>query len=155
PNGPSDAYEFVALNSTLTGTTEPTKAASDGDNTDGTVTLYVAGASGPVSGGALTAVEDAVARWATPLCTAATVSNATEVEVAVEITVHVRTSAGLSEADVQARVAAAIEAVFAELPIGGNGGYLHAWMLTSAAHDALDGYAYNAVLAAPAADVEL
>ena len=43
--------------------------------TSGTVTVYVDGASGAVSGAAVTACQDAVETWSTPLCITPTVES--------------------------------------------------------------------------------
>lgn len=87
PNGPPDAYEYVALQEDLTGTTEVTRAASTENAVDGTVTVYIAGASGAVGGGVVSAVQTAVETWATPLCITPTVVSATNVTVALTATV--------------------------------------------------------------------
>jgi hypothetical protein len=86
PNGPADAYEYVALNSELTGVTEINRAHTIDDSATGDVTLVVASASGTVSGPSLTAVQDAVEIWATPNCVTPTVISATPVPQAVTYT---------------------------------------------------------------------
>lgn len=86
PNGPADAYEFVARSPALTGTDEVTKAKSYGSSSTGTVTIAVAGPLGSVSGGAVALVQTAILRWATPLCITPTTVNATEHAVSIEMT---------------------------------------------------------------------
>lgn len=88
PNGPPDAYEYVARNSALTGTTEVTRAKAIANSSTGVVAVYVAGANGAVSGGAVTAVTNAIRLWATPLTITSTAYNATphELDVAVVVT---------------------------------------------------------------------
>lgn len=75
--GPADGYNAVVKNPALTGNSEITRAESFGDHDNFTVDVYVAGASGPVSSSALTAAQDAVEQWATPLCVSPAVQNAT------------------------------------------------------------------------------
>ena len=115
PNGPADAYEYVCRNSDLTGTTEVTRASSVGETSDGTVTVYVAGASGAVSGAAVTACQDAVETWSTPLCITPTVESATGVDVDVTATV----SGGGVPAGIESLVESALTAMLAEIDIGG------------------------------------
>jgi hypothetical protein len=84
--GPADGYNDVVKNPELTGNSEITRAESFGDSDDFTVAIYVAGASGPVSGLALAAAQDAVEQWATPLCVRPSVQNATALPTALEAT---------------------------------------------------------------------
>lgn len=83
PNGPPDAYEYVARNVELTGAAGVTKAKTIPDSSDGTVLLYVAGPSGAVSGPDVALVQTAIERWATPLCVTPTAVSATAVTVNV------------------------------------------------------------------------
>jgi hypothetical protein len=83
PNGPPDAYEYVVRNPDLTGVTDITRAATVDDSDTGDVTVYVAGSSGAVAGASVTAAQDAVEAWSTPLCITPTVTNATAAAVAV------------------------------------------------------------------------
>lgn len=155
PNGPANAYEYVATTPALTGSTEVTRAVSDGDNTTGDVTLYIAGNDGDVTAGAVSAVEDAIAEWATPLCITPTVVNATEVLVSVSITVYMLSGSGASEAEVQAAVQSDVAAAFPAVPIGGYGGVFPVELIRGAAKTQYPNSMYNQVVATPAADVAL
>lgn len=73
PDGPADAYEFVARNEALTGVTGVTRALAAGDSADGTVTVYVGTATAAVAAPELADIQAAVDVWAQPLCTDATV----------------------------------------------------------------------------------
>jgi uncharacterized phage protein gp47/JayE len=115
PNGPADAYEYVCRNSDLTGTTEVTRASSSGETTNGTVAVYVAGASGAVSGDAADACQDAAEAWATPLCITPTVASASGVSIDVTATV----SGGNVPATIEDLVESALAAMLAEIDIGG------------------------------------
>lgn len=75
--GPADGYNAVVKNPELTGNSEITRAETFADDDEFRVTVYVAGASGPVSPAALAAAQDAVEQWATPLCVRPTIANAT------------------------------------------------------------------------------
>jgi phage-related baseplate assembly protein len=87
PNGPADAYEFVARKAELTGVQDVTRARAIGDSTTGFVTLYIAGASGPVAGASVTAVQAAILKWATPLCITPTTQHAGAVTINVTATI--------------------------------------------------------------------
>jgi hypothetical protein len=118
PNGPGDAYEFVARNPTLTGQTGVTRAKSYGSPT-GAVTLYIAGPSGPVDGAAVNAVQDAVERWATPLTANPTVISAAGATINVTVTLAKKPTMTETEAAVESEVENVIVTGFAEVPIGG------------------------------------
>ena len=115
PNGPPDAYNAVVLNSSLTGRTDITRAITIADASDGTVTVYIAGDSGAVSGAAVAAAQSAVELWATPACITPTVVSATNAPQTVEYSVSCDGFPASAEADIEAFVAAH----FAALAIGG------------------------------------
>ena len=116
PNGPPDAYEYVCLTSALTGTTEITRAYSYATSSTGFVQVYVSSASGPVSAGGLQACQDAVEKWATPLCITPTVSSAVALSVAV--TANIQGEAIPS--DFQTKIEGKIAAYLASVKIHGT-----------------------------------
>lgn len=120
PNGPAAAYSFVALNSTLTGITTPTRVRVYPDSVTGDVTVYVAGASGALSGGDVTAVQNAITQYATPLTITPTVSSATGVTVAVTYTIWLYKSVNQTTTQIQTAIQTALENLFAAAPIGGD-----------------------------------
>lgn len=117
PDGPLDVYRYVAKNSTLTGVTNVTRAFSV-DNENGTVTVYIAGPSGSVSGGTVTAVQLAFDKWATPNCVTATAVSATGVTIDIDATVAYEGS--LSEADLETAITTAIGLALTAIDIGGS-----------------------------------
>jgi len=115
PNGPPEAYEYVALNSELTGTTEITRAQSSEDSATGAVTLWLASAVGAVSDDAVIAAQAAIDVWATPLGITPTAQSALE-----DSTDCTATIAGSDlPADAVAKCEAAYAATLAVTPIGG------------------------------------
>lgn len=120
PNGPAAAYSYVALNSALTGIQTITRVRTYPTSATGDVTIYVAGASGPVGGGDVTAVQDAIQQWATPLCITPTVLSVTAVTVAVTYTIWIYQSINATSAQIEAAIQKAIENFFAARPIGGD-----------------------------------
>lgn len=117
PNGPKDAYRYVALNSALTGVTTVTRAIAI-DNGDGTVSVYIANASGSATGPEIAAVQAAIDVWATPNCITATVISA--FAVTINQTMSVAYGGSLSDPDLQAAIANKIAANMAALNIGGT-----------------------------------
>jgi hypothetical protein len=114
PNGPADAYEFVARNSTLTGIEGVARAQADGDTDDGTVTVYVAASTAGLDGGSVAAVQEAIDTWAQPLCTDATVVSGSPQTVAVT---YVLTPAHPAAQDA---IEAAIDTYLAGVNFGGK-----------------------------------
>lgn len=114
PDGPPDAYEYVALTPKLTGTTAVTRAKSIPDNDQGLVTLYVAGATGALGSGIVADVQAAIEVWATPLCIRPTAISATGVTVDVDAEIQ-----GTDiPADFLDTITSALGSFFAQLQIG-------------------------------------
>jgi hypothetical protein len=120
PNGPKDAYAYVARNKDLTGTTEVTRVRVYSDSTTGEVTVYLASPSGAVSEPSRVAVEDAILKWATPLCITPTVLSAAAVPVSVSYELWTYASVNKSVEAIEEDVEAALENLFATRPIGGD-----------------------------------
>ena len=120
PNGPRDAYTFVALSPDLTGTTNITRARSVADSTTGEVTVYLAGPSGAVAEVDRALVETALLEFATPLTITLTTLSATNVVVPVTYTLHVYTRVGKTDAEAKAEILTALTDMFAVRSIGGD-----------------------------------
>jgi hypothetical protein len=151
PNGAPDAYEYVVKNSELTGVTDITRAKSNGDTTTGAVTVYVASPSGPVNASSITAAQDAVETWCTPLCVTPTVANA--VVSAFALTASVQ---GTNiPADWETLVETELEALFARLPIGAT--VATSEIISTIRNSLVGAGAGNVIvtLASPAADTAL
>jgi hypothetical protein len=131
PNGPSQAYYFVAT-SILDPTQRFYNAALSSPITrvltlssPARVDVYVANASPPVAGtvgpdtGDLGIVDAAIQAWCVPLGTTAIVHAAVQVTINITYTVYVPTASGLSAANVKSQISAALATYFAGLPIGG------------------------------------
>lgn len=120
PNGPRDAYTDVALDPLLTGTSAITRARAFRSSDEGDVTLYLAGPSGAVAEVDRALVEEAVLENATPLCVTPSVLSCTNVVINVTCEIWVYKRANLSAADVEELDEAALEQLFAAIPIGGD-----------------------------------
>jgi phage-related baseplate assembly protein len=156
PNGPADAYRFVATTSEFTGNTETTRVFVDADSTTGDVIVYCAGASGAVSGAALTAVENALARYSTPLTVTLDVQTVVEVPTDVTVTVRLSSAVGVAELTAEAAIQSAIEDAMNVYPVGGIEDVFFVDAVRSAAYSVygLDNTLQVSV-AAPASDVAL
>jgi phage-related baseplate assembly protein len=142
PNGPHDAYEYVARNSTLTGQTGVTRAKSLGSPT-GAVTVYIAGPSGPVDGAAVTAVQDAVERWSTPLTANPTVISAAAFNTAATVTISKKPALTQTDDEIESEIESAIVTTFAEVPIGGTDTTVADSILQTAIHNRFPDLLYS------------
>lgn len=121
PNGPSDAYSFVAkgakrADGTAIGVTR-TRTAADGM---GGVTLYVADADGPLGAGDVDVLQALIEESVAPLAITPTVVEATAVPFDVTYELWLRDVAGLTTLAVEELVEARLEAWTAVQPIGGH-----------------------------------
>lgn len=151
PNGPPDAYAYVAKNSALTGVTEVTRARAVEDSTTGIVTVYLAGASGSVTAGAVTAVQSAIDIWARPLTIRATAVNSTEVVIPLTVT--------LGGTGIPVGIASDVSIAYAALLSGVDiGGLVARSAIVAALHSLLVAKGVTSptvTLTLPAADVQL
>lgn len=133
PNGPADAYEFIALSSDFTGNTSINRARATG-STSGLVTLIIASQSGAADAAALTAVLNAVLRWATPLCVSVNVVSADVATIARDLVITKDPSLAVSTADLTTSALSAIDQLFRETKIGGRNGGVSESEMTSKIH---------------------
>jgi hypothetical protein len=110
PTGPAAAYDSVARNPDLTGVTDVTRTRTIDDDVNLNVTVYVAGATGPVAASSVTAVQDAIETWATPLCVKPTVQNGAAVTLNLDVDIEGPVPAG-TEALVESAFVAYLSAV--------------------------------------------
>jgi hypothetical protein len=151
PNGPAEAYSYVALSSDLTGVTEVTRAQVSKDSDTGEVTVWIAASSGAPSSEAVVAAQEAIDLWSTPLCITPTVIAATEYAVACTATI----SGNDLPDDAEESCEDAFVALLAATPVGG---LLSRSAVVTALHGALTGAGATSVsvaVSAPAADVQL
>ena len=120
PNGPAEAYTYVALNEALTGDSETTRARAFADSDTNDVLLVLAGDAGGVSGTAVTAVEAACLTWCTPSTTTLTTQSADEVSFDVDYEIWIYESVNLTEDEIKAAIEDAIVAEVGRRPIGGD-----------------------------------
>jgi hypothetical protein len=159
PNGPRDAYDYVAQSSALTGTTNVTRSVTVGDSDTGDVTVYVAGPSGAVDPADVALVQTAIETYAAPLCITPTVSSASNVSVPITYRLWVYQSIGMESADIQSAIADALAEMFAARPIGGDlvsgVGKLWLTMVESTIQSVFPEYAFRVLVTLPAADTTL
>jgi len=127
PFGPWDAYTYAARNAVrLDGSPVGVTRVRVSRDGYGNVTIYVATATGAVSGTAsdlatdLGAVDDAIQKRAAPLAVTARAASATPVPVAISYRVWLYNTSGLSEAQIKAAIAARLVPFMSSQPIGGN-----------------------------------
>lgn len=127
PNGPWDAFSFAARGArrqdgTLVGVNR-VRVKKDGF---GNVSVYVASASGAVTGTRtdpstdLGAVDAAIQKNAATITDTASAISAAPVSIAVTYTAYLYNTSGLTQAQILARIAAALVEFMRGQPIGGN-----------------------------------
>ena len=161
PNGPADAYSYVAKNADLTGVTGITRTRVFGESDTGDVTVYLAGPAGAVTGPEATAATDAITTWATPLCITPTVASATNAVVSVTYELWLYSSVNKSQAEVESAVEAALLALLRTRPIGGDikppatTGKIYVSLIRAAIRATFPDHVFDVVVTVPAADVDL
>lgn len=160
PNGPRDAYVYVATTPEFTGITTVTKARPYDDSDTGDVLLYLAGPSGAISAGDRDAVEAAIVQNATPLCITPTVESAANVVVPVTYTVWVYSGISKTTDEVKDAVAEALAVMIAARPIGGDvvppaAGKIYLSLIEATIRQALAPHCFAVTVAAPAGDTTL
>lgn len=167
PNGPRDAYAFVArtaerLDGSSIGVTR-VRTIPDGI---GGIDVYVATASGGITGDEtdpstdLGAVADAIHRKAEPLAITPRLHSADIYPISVEYELWVRDSSSLTDSQIEALVAARLATWLSEQPIGGHvlpgqPGRVYRSALKAVIGSVLPGLEVRVELAVPAADVDL
>jgi hypothetical protein len=120
PNGPKEAYSYVARDADLSLTSACTRVRVYSDSDTGDVTVYLAGASGGVAEADRALIETAILTYATPLCITPEVLAATNVPVAITYSLWIYASVGLEADDIEEGVESALEEMIADRPIGGD-----------------------------------
>ncbi len=123
PNGPWDAYAFVAKNPKKFGGVDVgVNRATPHPSTNGTATLVIATRSGAADAAAVAATQTLVELWATPLTVNPVVVSAVALSTARTLTIYKKSTLTKSATEISAAALSAIDKLFSEVPIGGNGG---------------------------------
>lgn len=160
PNGPRDAYSYVARNAALSGTSNVTRVRVFGVSTTGAVTVYLAGPAGAVVEADRALVDAAIQKWAAPFCITPTVLAAASVVVPVTYQLWIYKSCNKTAAQIAADIQAALQAMFAARAIGGDiippatTGAIYASMIESTIR-AVYPQAFRCVVTMPAGDTAL
>jgi phage-related baseplate assembly protein len=128
PNGPSDAYNYFAK--TATRSSDDSAIGVTRTNLvqgNGTITVYIADASGPIADADVTDVDTAIQLNCVPTGYTAEVLNATAHTINIAATVYPVRTSSLTVAQLTTLVSDRLEDYFANAPIGGYqaaGGYI-------------------------------
>ena len=110
---------------------------------------------------AVTAAQAAVEEWAAPLCITPTVSNCSNVNIAITYSLWLYTSVGETTATIEAAVEDAIDELFAARPIGGDiiapatSGKFYKSLIESTIRGVYPNHAFRVSVSAPAGDTSL
>lgn len=126
PNGPRDAYAYVARSTKLNGVSLGVTRCSVIPDGYGTVDVYLATASGNVTGTvgdettALGAIDAAIQTDVVPDGVTSDVHSATAKTIAVTYEVWVRDTIGLTETEITSAISSALTESVSGTPIGGE-----------------------------------
>lgn len=159
PNGPTDAYDYAAR--VLSGAADITRTRTIDDSVTGFVTVYCAGAAGAASVADTALAEAAVLQYATPLCITPTVTAASNLSIPVTYELWLYDDTGDTQAEAEAKIEDAIDALFLDRPIGGDviapaiTGKFRRSLIIAAIRSVYPESTIDVVVTAPAADVAM
>lgn len=119
PNGPADAYRYVALTPELNGGANVNRCLVKEASGDATLTIVVAAPDGAPTGGDVTLVQAAIDAYATPDSVTATVFAAIEQALTYTVNVIVSTEAGLTTSEWQTLIKQTLVDWVRTIPIEG------------------------------------
>lgn len=159
PNGPKDAYNYVATTPALSATSTPiTRTRTVASSTTGAVSVYLATAAGAPSAPDVAIVQTAIDTYAEPWAVTATAIAATPVVVAITYQAWVSTAQSqLTSTEIQLAISDALALWFSTLAIGGyvippDAGFVYVDALEQVIGQATPGI-LRVVVSIPAADV--
>ncbi len=164
PNGPAQAYEYIALNTNADGTlgtpddgktkVNITRVQVTKDSAIGTVVVWLASPSGPATGPDVAAVLANIQVYAVPDCVTLSVLPAVAVNITVSGTLTGNAASGLVAGTVEDAADAATIELFATAPVGGFDGIFYDEKIAAVAiqsHASL----YKYVASSPVGDTAL
>lgn len=164
PNGPADAYRYIALNTNADGSlgtpddgktkVNVTRVRVTKDSSYGIVNVYLASPSGPATSPDVLAVAENIKNNAVPDGVTVNVYAATGVNVTVTGTVFATAVPGLTTGAITTAASAAEVAFFSAIPVGGFDGALYVEKIGAVAVQSHP-QSYNCVLTDPPSDVPL
>lgn len=161
PNGPKGAYDYVVTTPELNGGASVTRSRTFGNSQTGVVQVYVAGASGAVTGDDVDLCQEAVEQYAEPICIGATVVSAANLTQAVTYSLWVYDSINLTSEEIETAVSTALAAAILARRIGGDvippdeSGNLYKDIIEQAIMRAVYPHGFRVTVTTPAADVPM
>jgi hypothetical protein len=158
PNGPKDAYNFIAKSAPTSAPITRTNVVLD--VTTGIVTVYVATADGPPTSGDVAIVDAQIQALAVPVAVTATTLAATAHALTFNLRVWLKGST-LTSPQAAGVIQDAIATYIASVPIGGTvlpgttAGFVFLDAIVAASFAAIPGVVVNAVVDSPGADVAI
>lgn len=156
PNGPKEAYNYVAQTPELSVTSTPiTRSRTVADPVTGEVSLYIATAGGAPTAPDVAVVQAAIEELAEPWCVESTAIAASEIVIPITYRVWIRSS--ITSLQVTSAIAIALSTYLATIQVGGvlvppDTGAVYVEALTYVIHTALPGIE-RVLVTVPAADV--
>lgn len=159
--GPDAIYDFVARTQPFNGGANVTQTQVVADNIDGTVDVYLAGPSGTVSGPDVALAQAGFDDWAEPLAIQSTAISCTVLTQPVIYQLWVYSSIGMTLAEIEDAVEAALQAEIAGRRIGGDiippalTGSIYKGWLEATIIEAVAPHGFRVSVTTPSADVAL
>ncbi len=161
PNGAHGAHDYVVRTPEFNGGASVTRSRTVGNSTTGTVTVYVAGDSGAVTGGDVTLCQTAVETYSEPITIRVTVVNSSNVVHAVSYSLWVYDSINLTSSEIETLVEDALQDGIRSRDLGGDiippatTGKLYKSFLEATILRAVHPHGFRVSVTAPAVDVDL
>lgn len=165
PAGPRDAYEYSietpSLQTDGSNTTNVTRVLAVEESDYGDALIFIAGAAGALSGADVTRAQDTIEKWANPLVVNGEVLNTTNVTIPVTYELWLYDSINLTNTQIQALIATALQTGFEARPIAGDkltpgtSGFIYADWVKETIVQAVAPHAFKCVVTLPAGDVPL
>lgn len=163
PNGPRDVYQYVILSPEYqpNGVTNVEKVRTFEDGDRGKVYAILRGASGAVAAGDVTQAQAIIDEWCEPTGIDARAYSAVNKVSAITYSLSVYDSIGLTNAEIETKVAEYLAAAFRARPPGGDildgdtNGKLYVKWIEAQIIQAVAPYGFKVAVTLPAADVTL
>ncbi len=159
PNGPKDAYNFIATTPAYSATGTPiTRSTTTANPVTGLVTTCIATAAGTPVGGDVAIVQAAEDKWAEPWCVLDTVVGASNNTINITYHIWIKGSI-LTSAQIQTAISTALTTYFSTVPIAGiilppAAGFVYLEEISQVIRTATPGI-LRVAIALPAADISI
>lgn len=165
PAGPRGAYEYAietpSLQTDGSGLSNVTRVLAVEESDYGDAIIFIAGAGGALSGPDVTRAQDTIEKWANPLVVNGQVLNTTNVVIPVTYELWLYDDINLTNTQIQALIATALQKGFQARPIAGDklvagtSGFIYSDWVKETIVQAVSPHAFKCAVTLPVTDVPL